>query len=716
MVLNYDFKLKYTPPTWFWFVVFLLSISGVFYLGLNPDLIKQWWWVLVFYNGLMGLMAIAYISVNIRRLKRDTKGGLIGSRFTWSFIKIVPILVILPVLSFYTFSFKTIQTNVLDSQQTFNSFNEHFIRRVDGLYQGLQNVINEKYTAQTERLLTLIITHSGLQKTDKNYPKKMQIFLNGLVAQGWACQITLRDIQQKIIGKTRLLKNCGMTRQQTERLPNSAQLNDTIQVEMSTKSNAHGYLEIHAIYHTGPDLLSFVERVKRFGNATSLIKFSLNTSITQKRFLIDFSSTILLTILSVLMIVFRMMDHLMKPLHNLSLATKEIATGNYDVQVTNLVKNRDMRELVKHFNEMSKQIKRSREGLDTHNLYLETILKYSYGVIGLDRDWKIQLINPVIGKMLNLTDERVFVGKVYDDIARQYTYLEPLFAMVTKQFTQTKTEWDEQIEIALPNQGRILLACQGATLHNDNRVLGYVIVIKDISQLNQAQKKAAWSEVAVRMAHEIKNPLTPILLSAQRLRSKFLDTLDGKDLEIMDKTTHTIISQVKSMDTMVSAFAEYANAPSVQRIPFNLNALIRQSTTLYDAHPKVHIRSELSTNMPDLFLDPNSIARVLLNLVKNATESASDQRDLTIKIVSQYLPEQSLVRLTIEDDGDGFDAEVIERVFEPYVTTKVEGSGLGMAIVQNIIEEHDGHIFVNNVAPRGARITIEFNINPTQEH
>jgi nitrogen fixation/metabolism regulation signal transduction histidine kinase len=253
-----------------------------------------------------------------------------------------------------------------------------------------------------------------------------------------------------------------------------------------------------------------------------------------------------------------------------------------------------------------------------------------------------------------------------------------------------------------------LLSCQGAALEVEGETLGHVIIVKDISQLNRAQKKAAWGEVAMRMAHEIKNPLTPILLSAQRLRNIFLETLKGKDLEIIDKTTNVIIDQVKSMDAMVSAFADYANMPQIERKLVDLNVLVNQSVDLYDAQDNITIEFDLASDVPRLLLDTNNISRVLINLVKNAAESVEQKRDLNVKITTQYLPSQGIVRLTVQDDGDGFDTAIIDRVFEPYVTTKLKGSGLGMAIVNNIIEQHDGRIFAGNIEPHGAIITIEF--------
>ena len=255
-----------------------------------------------------------------------------------------------------------------------------------------------------------------------------------------------------------------------------------------------------------------------------------------------------------------------------------------------------------------------------------------------------------------------------------------------------------------------LIYCQGATLDVENKNLGYVIIINDISKLNRAQKKAAWGEVAVRMAHEIKNPLTPILLSAQRLRNLFLDKLDSKDSAVIDKTTKTIIDQVESMDSMVSAFANYANTPEIKKVSTSLNTLINKSVSLYDNQIEVRIDLDLSGDLPKLQLDKDSISRVLINLIKNSIESKKKKTKLNIVIKSEIVKDESIVRLTIIDNGIGFPLNILDQVFEPYITTKTKGGGLGLAIVQNIIEQHDGQIYASNIEPHGARVTIEFSI------
>jgi|GEM_PF-152047 len=718
MIFNQNFAIKKTPSKWFWSAVFLTSLGGLSYLGLNPHLIEEWWWILASYNVLMSFVAIYYIVYAVSKLKKDNKNGVVGTQFTWSFVKIIPLLVMVPVLSFYLFSFQTIQSNVDRSKHVYSNFNEKFIAQVDALYEGVQDVRNDRYNDFSRVLLQQTISYSKFQKDKKDYRNIMQVFIQGLVDKKYACSIILMDESEKLIAEASQHKTCvvednqPMAAQQTF-VAFEDEIKKTYQVNMTarylSRKATKDFMKMTIVYGTDPHLLRFLAQVKGFTKFVSSVEYSfnINTSLTQKSFLLDFSSTVLLTILSVLLIVFKMIDQLMRPMHNLSVASKEIARGNYNVLVHNQEESEDMRQLIGQFNEMARQIKASRQGLDTHNIYLETILKYSFGVIGLDKNRNIQLINPVIGKILAINDEQQFMGGLCRKISEKNIYLEPLFSMAQERFEQEQGEWSEEIDLALPDR-HVLLSCQGSVLDASDKALGYVIIIKDISRLKRAQKKAAWGEVAVRMAHEIKNPLTPILLSAQRLRNKFLETLKGKDLEIIDKTTSVIIDQVKSMDAMVSAFADYANTPQIERKPADLNALINQSIALYDAQSNITIEYDLSGDVPELLLDTNSISRVLINLVKNAAESVEEDRDLVVNVATQYLSEEGIVRLSITDNGDGFDEAVIERVFEPYVTTKVKGSGLGMAIVQNIIEQHEGRIFAGNVEPHGAIVTIEF--------
>ena len=684
MLLNQAFSSKETPRALFWVGVFLISFFGMFYLGLNPDLIEKWYLVLVGFNVLLSIVAIYYIALSMRRLKQNTEQGVIGSRFTWSFIKIVPVLVLLPVLSFYLFSFGSIRDNLQIAEAQFDEFNLKVINEVDALSKNTTNFAVKYYEDKTRNIGKLV----NYFEAPRSSNEQMQSVLNLLVSDFWACEIKLYDSQMNLTA--------------------SSKREGSICLNNGYKASTDGFTLI-AYFSRDVNVGSLISEMDSFRNAAKEAELTLNSSIIKTRFLIDFTSTILLSVLSALLIVFRMIDQLMRPMHNLSVATREISSGNYDVEIEQDPKNKDMHDLIGHFNEMIRRIKLSTEGLDTQNLYLETILKYSFGVIALNQDREIQIINPVIGKILQIKDESKFIGQSYDSVVKENENLGPLFSFIQQKIEQNSLGWSQEIELTLNDRNR-LVYCQGAILDVANKTLGYVIIINDISKLHRAQKKAAWGEVAVRMAHEIKNPLTPILLSAQRLRNLFLEKLDTKDSAIIDKTTQTIMDQVASMDSMVSAFANYANTPEIQKRPLSLNSLINKSASLYDNYDGVRVDLDLSGDLPKLQLDQDAISRVLINLIKNAIEAKQEKNELSIKITSSVSKKEGLARLTLVDDGNGFPEDIIDKVFEPYITTKEKSGGLGLAIVQNIIEQHDGQIFASNVKPHGARITIEFSI------
>jgi two-component system, NtrC family, nitrogen regulation sensor histidine kinase NtrY len=683
MLLNQAFSLKETPRALFWIGIFLISFLGMFYLGLNSELIKKWYLVLVGFNVVMSCVALYYIILSMKKLKNNTEEGVIGSKFTWSFIKIVPVLVLVPVLSFYLFSFGSIRDNLQIAESQFDEFNLKVGGEVDELYRNT-NAVSIKHYEDRTRNIGKLVTYFDAPRASSEI---MQNVLNLLVQDSWACELKLYDSQMNIVATSK---------------------SEMICLEDGYNASTNEFTLI-AHYASDYSIDSLISRMTRFRDAAKDAELSLNTSIIKTRFMIDFSSTILLAVLSALLIVLRMIDHLMRPMHNLSIATREISSGNYDVQIELDPKHKDMHDLIGHFNEMSTRIKMSREGLDTHNLYLETILKYSFGVIALNKDRKIQLINPVIGQILQIEDESIFVGQKYDDITKKYDNLNPLFSFIEEKVNKDLLEWSGEIELTLKDRS-LLIYCQGAVLDTENKKLGYVIIINDISKLNRAQKKAAWGEVAVRMAHEIKNPLTPILLSAQRLRNLFLEKLESKDSAIINKTTQTIIDQVASMDSMVSAFANYANTPEITKVSSSLNVLINKTASLFDTQEDLKIDLDLSGDLPKLQLDKDSISRVLINLIKNSIEAKKNKTTLNILIKSRLNNKDGVVRLTIIDDGNGFPKDIIDKVFEPYVTTKEKSGGLGLAIVQNIIEQHEGQIFASNVKPHGARITIEFSI------
>ena len=234
---------------------------------------------------------------------------------------------------------------------------------------------------------------------------------------------------------------------------------------------------------------------------------------------------------------------------------------------------------------------------------------------------------------------------------------------------------------------------------------GYVVVFDDITHLLQAQRDAAWGEVARRLAHEIKNPLTPIQLSAERLERKLADKLNASDAEVLSRSTHTIVNQVAALKSMVDAFAEYARSPQLNLARLDLNQLVREVLTLYESSG-VHIDVALAPDLPAVNGDAALLRQVMHNLMRNAEDALADLPQAEIRVRTERV-DGSSVRWSIEDNGKGFPEALMGRLFEPYVTTKSKGTGLGLAIVKKIVDEHQGRILVQNIEPHGARVCIQ---------
>jgi len=712
------------PPIIFWFSSFGLSIASLVYLGLNVEYLNSFWpFVLAAYNLLISAYAAVIVFFHLKQLNANRKRSYIGSKSIWTLIKIVPLLTLLPVLSFYFLSFQNIQLSLKAIDTILANTNQKVLSQVDKLEKSTSSTFENIYLNLSKDNLKLIESFSDYQSENEtdNITANSQLksVMQKIVDESLACHLSLFNENYELIAKTKDSIYCQSNidldsldknqpylffiQQLSDRTGsvNYYTVNNIITSRYFSRSPLKKYFILSSIYPSDENYLNLLRGIEIFKSLN--IRPAITTYLISKRFLLDFTSSILLTILAILAITMKMVTSLMRPLNDLSKAIGQISSGNYDVHVDIKNKDHDFSKLSELFNEMSLQIKQSREGLDTHNVYLETIVQYSNGVIALDSKKKVQFLNTIVLEMLDLSTFDEHVGTSYKDLIKDNKNLKPLIQIISQNLSREK--WSSEIKVSFPEQNKLIL-CQGAKLRTHSKILGYLIVINDITELNYAQKKAAWGEVAMKMAHEVKNPLTPILLSADRLRNKFLDSLEGKDLEIMEKTTSTIIEQVKSMSLMVEAFSEFANTPKIKKSPHNLNSIINSTIELYDADSEVEIRLDIDGSIPNVYLDIESIKRVFINLVKNSKEANNSELTI-IKIKSELDKVKKMVKVTIDDNGDGFDKNIIDKIFEPYATTKITGSGLGLAIVQNIVDQHNGNIFAKNIKPHGARIVIE---------
>lgn len=417
---------------------------------------------------------------------------------------------------------------------------------------------------------------------------------------------------------------------------------------------------------------------------------------------------LLLALLSSIALAFLLSARLSAPLGLLAKGTQAVASGDFSIMPA--VHSRDeLGSLMQSFNDMTRQLAEARavvelnqRQLETAKAYLESILTHlSSGVLAFDENLSLKTMNPaaaeILGVDLSVLSKRRFYKWAVNDEA-----LKALAAAVEKLFRQNEgKEWQTQMEHSGKNGNQVLLV-RGTRLPgavgND-----FIVVFDDITHLLQAQRDAAWGEVARRLAHEIKNPLTPIQLSAERLEHKLADKLSAPDAEVLRRATQTIVNQVTALKSMVNAFGEYARAPSLNLEAVDLNQLVYEILALYE-HSNAQISTCLAPVLPLVTGDPTLLRQVVHNLLQNAQDALAETEDPQITV--ETAAEENSVRLTVRDNGCGFPEALMARLFEPYVTTKPKGTGLGLAVVKKIIEEHHGRMKIENLQPHGASVCI----------
>ena len=399
------------------------------------------------------------------------------------------------------------------------------------------------------------------------------------------------------------------------------------------------------------------------------------------------------------------------PIQDLAEATLKIAQGDLDHQI-NVVAGDEIGVLVDSFNQMTKDLKKSNQRLEQVNLdiesrrkYMETVLRnVSAGVVSVDREGIITTINRAAEKMLDIKTGNI-LSKRYEEV------LDPEHLAIVDELLQELRESKEgfiekQLELKVKDRALTFLITTTLISDDDGNDMGMVIVFEDMTQLQRAERAAAWREVARRMAHEIKNPLTPVQLSAQRLQKKFGDKL-GEDSDVFHECTKTIINQVDVLKNLVDAFSRYARMPVTNPAINDLNDVITDSVILFqDAHKEIAFDFSKGVDIPKLMLDPAQLKRVMINLLDNAV-AAVNKQDGHIEIKTSYDGSRHRARVEVADNGCGIPPAYKGRMFEPYFSTKRSGSGLGLAIVNSIIDDHHGQLNVRDNSPRGTIVAFE---------
>lgn len=468
-------------------------------------------------------------------------------------------------------------------------------------------------------------------------------------------------------------------------------------------------------------ILKSIESIqKAFSNlrpSAQLIKLSYLVLLVVMTLLVSFSAVWL---------GFYVAKGITGPIQSLAEGTREVALGNYNITLSARSED-ETGQLVKSFNKMTSDLQNhrvraeeakiallhSKEESERRRQYMEVVLKnITAGVIALDGNGVIASVNKAAIDLLQLGDSDI-VGKFTKDAFESELYSamwKPLFDQYLRQSTfsyQTEFKTQDKVLTLLVDGTRII--------DDEGEDHGIVIVFDDATERVKAQRVAAWREVARRIAHEIKNPVTPIKLSAQRLLRRFHEKFQGEDREVFESCLETILKQVDSLRDLVNEFSKFSRLPQVRPVLADINEVIMNAVNLYAmSYPKIKFDPSGLTPLPQFMLDTDQMNRVFVNIFSNAVAALDSEQNGVVEIRSSLLSELNTIRIEVADNGCGIPPQLRDRVLEPYFSTKDGGTGLGLAIVNQIISDHGGYLRVEDNLPVGTRIVIELPVRAVE--
>ena len=670
-------------------------------------------------SGIFILSLIAIIANQVKKLFKNIKTDVMGSRLSMRLVISFTLMAVIPGLIVYLVSVNFL-TRSIESW-----FNVKVESALDGglkLGQKALDIMLTDLELKAERMaLTLssmptisqyaalsdLREKSGIQDATIISDQGKIIAVSSNDAESFLpalpTLIQLKQAENNIYGKIEPITNKGLY------------LRVLAPINGSSVSNERLILQI---LQPVPDSLSTIaESVQVVFQDYQKLSYSRNS--LKVIFSITLTLVLMLAILTAVAIGFLLSRKLSEPLALLAEGTKKIAKGNFKTMLPETGKD-ELGVLVKSFNSMTRQLDQATQNsqsnqirLESARSYLETVLAHlSSGVIVINQAMEIKSFNIAASKILQV-DLSKNTDQLLTSISLKNKALKDFVSAIQEEVQTTgnkkQAEIIKQFEVKYEKSNQVLLL--QITPLPQNKINNYVLMIDDITMMIQAQRDAAWSEVARRLAHEIKNPLTPIQLSAERIKHKLGSKLNKVDTEILDKAVLTIVNQVGAMKTMVNEFSDYARAPKLNLELTDINKLIKEITHLFE-NSGIKITTKLSKAMPEIKIDINMMRQVLINLIQNAQDAmAKNTKQSTIQISTNKL--KNYLVLSIQDNGPGFSVDILKKAFEPYVTTKSHGTGLGLAIVKKIIEEHDGVITIENNKGSGANINIQlpFKVN-----
>ncbi|MBA3695897.1 MAG: HAMP domain-containing protein [Methylotenera sp.] len=690
------------------YIVFTSAALGAFLLYLlsnasaNTAASGQYYTLLVTLNVALATFLIVLIGIQLFGLYKKIRERVMGSRFTLRLLATFALMAIIPGLIVYLVSVNFLTRSI---ESWFNVKVESALE--GGLNLG-RTALDIMLTDLKEKGESMA-TNLAFQPTNTHYT-----MLNDLREKSGIQDATLLTLQGRILAVSN-----GDSSSFLPELPTVTQLRQArLRIYGNIEPIEHKGLYLRVLVPVNVQDLTGETRIlqllqpvpKPLATTAEAVQdvyqdyqqLSYSRNSLKQVFALTLTLVMMLAMLSAVAIAFVLSRRLSAPLTVLAEGTKALASGDYSTMLPAHGKD-ELGILVQSFNSMTQQLgdatkaaDRNRARVEAARGYLETILAHlSSGVLALNERGELRTFNQAASNILGAPLD-TYVGMTLDKIIIKQSRLETFLQTIGKKAQQDnvlkegqKDDAQTQIELASP-QGKQILTLRGTRLPDG----GYVAVFDDATTMIQVQRDAAWGEVARRLAHEIKNPLTPIQLSAERLAHKLLDKLSASDAAILKRSTETIVNQVDAMKTMVNEFSEYARSPAPQLAKLDLNRLIIDVMSLYDL-PGIKIQMDLEKQPYYIKGDSTMLRQVLHNLLQNAQDAMATSESPVIS-VKTYIANETLT-LTVQDNGAGFQAGMMPHAFEPYMTTKSHGTGLGLAIVKKIIEEHKGSIKIENV-------------------
>ena len=697
-------------------LLYLLSLASA-----NTAISGDYYKILLYLNiGLAGALIIL-IGYQLFALYKKIKGGVMGSRLTLRLLGTFALMAIIPGLIVYLVSVNFLTRSI---ESWFNVKVESALDGGLSLGQRALDIMLKDVEDKAENMATSL----AFQPTRSQYS-----LLNDLREKSGVQDATLLSLQGRILSVSSSDPTSFLP--ELPSIPQLRQAQNRVYGKIEPIPNKGLYLRVLAPVNVQEiagetRILQLLQPVpKSLSNTAEAVQdvyrdyqeLSYSRDSLKDVFKLTLTLVLMLSMLSALAIAFVLSRRLSQPLTVLAEGTRAIASGDYSTMLPEHGKD-ELGILVKSFNSMTRQLddatkasERNRARVEAARGYLETILAHlSSGVLAINEKAELRTYNVAASNILGIS-LILFENQPFIKITENHAFLAEFVSLVQTHFELTKaselqkTELTRQIEIIRP-QGKQLLLVRATRLPSNNNAAdnGFVVVFDDVTTMVQAQRDAAWGEVARRLAHEIKNPLTPIQLSAERLQHKLSSKLGADDAHVLQRATDTIVNQVSAMKTMVNEFSEYARAPSANLRKLNLNKLIKDVSALYEnastESAQAKITYHLAVDLPDIKGDATMLRQVLHNLMQNAQDALKSVENPLVLVQTSF--DDANIKLIVQDNGQGFPADLLTRAFEPYVTTKAHGTGLGLAIVKKMIEEHHGQIKIENNPTGGACITI----------